>query len=262
MQPSRLKTKVVHKFKPASGVAPLLHVLLRLALPLLLFVLSSLSIGIWLSVVVVLISKWRIFAVRPRFWPANVRANAVDIMVGLATVIFMANAASPATRLLIAALFAVWLLWIKPGTSNLWISLQAGIGQLAGLMALFIAWPDGSLIGLVTFVGFISFLSARHFFDGYNEPYGRMLSYVWGYFGASLMWVLSHLLIVYPKPDGVLTQPTIFLTVIGYTFGAIYYLEHFDRLSVTIRRELLYVCGGIVAILVISLVYEARHLIV
>jgi hypothetical protein len=262
MQPSQPKIKIINKIKPATGLAPVFHVLLRLALPLVVFVLSSLSIGMWLPMLVVLLSKWRIFAVRPRFWPANVRANAIDIIFGVSIVIFMAHTDSSMVRLILAAVYAFWLLVIKPRSSILFISLQAGIGQLAGLMALFVAWPDGSLLGLVFFVGLICYLSARHFFDSYSEPYARMLSYLWGYFGAALMWVLSHLLVVYPKPDGIITQPTIFLSVIGYTLGAIYYLEHFDRLSRTIRRELLYICGGVVVILLISLFYEGRHLII
>lgn len=31
----------------------------------------------------VLLSKWRIFALRPRFWWANIKTNLVDISVGL-----------------------------------------------------------------------------------------------------------------------------------------------------------------------------------
>lgn len=262
MPPSRTKIRIRDKLKPASGLAPFLHVLLRLALPLLVFILSSLSIGIWLPLLVVLLSKWRIFAVRPRFWPANLRANAVDIMFGVSIVVFMANTESLLIRLILAVIYAIWLLFFKPRSNILPVSLQAGVGQFVALLALFVAWPDGPLAGLVLAVGLICYLSARHFFDSYNEPYARMLSYLWGYFGAALMWVLSHLLVAYPKPDGIITQPLIFLSVIGYTLGAIYYLEHFDRLSVTVRRELLYICGGAVVILLVSLFYEGMHLIV
>jgi len=262
MQPSRPKIKIRDRIKPAGGIAPFLHVLLRLALPLAVFVFSSLSIGIWLPLLVVLLSKWRIFAVRPRFWPANLRANAVDIIFGISMVIFMANSDSLLLRFIVAVFYAVWLLAFKPRSSILAVSLQAGIAQFAGLMALFVAWPDGSLLGFVFIVGLLCYLAARHFFDSYNEPYARMLSYLWGYFGAALMWVLSHLLVVYPQPNSFITQPTIFLSVIGYTLGAIYYLEHFDKLSKTVRSELLYICGGVVLILLISLLYEGAHLTV
>jgi len=258
---TKFRDKVVRRIKPASGIAPLIHVLFRIALPLAVFVLSSLSIGIWLPLLVVFLSKWRIFAVRARFWAANLRANGVDIMVGTAFVIFMAQTDSLGLRFGWAVLYALWLIFIKPRSNIAAISLQSAIGQLSGLMALFIAWPNGPILGLVLATGLICYLSARHFFDSYNEPYAKMLSYLWGYFGAALMWILSHLLVVYPKQDGILAQPTLFLSVIGYTLGAVYYLEHFDKLSVTVKRELLYLCAGAVVILVISLYYEGTHLI-
>ncbi len=250
------------KIKPATGVAPIVHVLFRVALPLAVFILSSLSIGIWLPLLVVFLSKWRIFAVRPRFWLPNVRANAVDIMVGTSIVVFMNHTGSLGMRLVWAVVYVIWLLFIKPKSGILPISLQSGIGQLAGLMALFVAWSNGPLLGLVVSSGLICYLAARHFFDSYSEPYAKMLSYLWGYFGAATVWILGHLLIVYPGRDGQITQPTIVLSIIGYTLGAIYYLEHFDKLSVVIRRELLYISGGAILILLASLFYESSHLVV
>lgn len=258
------------KIKPVAGVAPFLHTIFRIALPLLVFVLSSLGIGVWLPLLVVLLSKWRIFAVRPRFWPANIRANAIDIIFGVSVVLFMDKTDSWLIRLGLAAIYAIWLLFVKPRSSILGISLQAGIGQFAGLMALFLVRIDGSggqisetpTFAIVLIGGLICYLSARHFFDSYNEPYARMLSYIWAYFGSALLWLLSHLLIVYPQPDGVVSQPTLFLSVIGYSLGAIYYLEHVDKLSLIVRRELLYICGGAVAVLLVSLYYEGMHLII
>ena len=40
----------------------------------------------WLALAVVLLSKWRTLAVRPRFWLANVIANMVDVTVGVSIV--------------------------------------------------------------------------------------------------------------------------------------------------------------------------------
>ena len=253
---------LLRRIKPAAGIEPLLHVAFRIALPIVVFVLSSLSIDAWLPLLVIILSKWRIFAVRPRFWATNLRANSVDIMVGISIVVYMDHSGSLGVRLIWAIVYAAWLLFIKPRSGILPISLQAGIGQLSGLMALFIAWSNGPQLGLVVAVGMICYLAARHFFDSYSEPYAKMLSALWGYFGSALMWILGHLLVVYPKQDGILSQPTIFLSVIAYTLGAVYYLEHFDKLSVTVKRELLYLSGGAVVILLISLFYEGMHLIV
>jgi hypothetical protein len=257
-----LAHKIKEKVKPASGFSSLLHVLYQALLPILVFVLVRLQIGIWLPILVILMSKWRILAVRPRFWPANLRANGVDIMVGISLVLFMYNSESVSTQIIWAVVYGIWLLFIKPRSSILFVSLQAGIAQLCGLMALFLTQSDADLIVLVLLSGLICYLAARHFFDSFNEPYARMLAFIWGYFGAALVWVLGHMLVVYPKPDGVITMPTLLLSAIGYSLGAIYYLEHFDRLSTLLRRELLYLSTAIVIILIISLFFEGSNLIV
>ncbi len=251
---------LLHKIKPAAGLAPLVHTLFQIALPIAVFVLSSLGIESWLPLLIILLSKWRIFAVRARFWPANLRANSIDIIVGISIVVFMAHTDSLGIRLIWAVVYGVWLLFVKPRSGILPVSMQSGIGQLAGLMAVFVAWSDSSPIALTMAVGMICYFAARHFFDSYSEPYAKMLSYLWGYFGAAVMWVLGHLLVVYPGRDGPLAQPTLFLSAIGYTLAAIYYLEHFDKLSKTIKRELLYLCVGTVLILLVSLFYEGMHL--
>lgn len=250
------------KIKPTNGFDAVFHSAYRLAIPLAVFILVRLDIGLWLPMLVILLSKWRIFSVRPRFWPAILRANSVDIMVGVATVLFMVNSESVSYQLLWALLYGIWLIYIKPSSSILMVSLQASIGQVYGLMALFLALGAGEVYQLVFLTGLICYLSARHFFDSFNEPYAKMLSYLWGYFGAALTWVLAHMLVVYPREDGLVAQPALFIITIGYSLGAIYYLEHFDKLSALIRRELLFLAGAIVFILVISLFYEGTNLIV
>lgn len=257
-----LPHKIKSKLKPANGFATVLHLLYQVALPVVVFVLVRLDIGLWLPITVILLSKWRIFAVRPRFWPANLRANAVDLMVGMSTVIFMANGDSMNIQIFWAIMYGAWLLLIKPRSTIFFISLQSGIGQLCALMALFLVRSDSPLYELVLIAGLICYLSARHFFDSFNEPYAKMLAYIWGYFGAALVWVLGHMLIVYPKPDGIVAMPTLILSAIGYSLAAVYYLEHFDRLSMLVKREMLFLGGAIVLILIISLVNEGSNLIV
>lgn len=253
---------LLHKIKPASGFSTFFHVGYRVAIPLVVFVLVRLDIGIWLPLVVIMLSKWRIFAVRPRFWPTNIRANAVDITVGVSTVLFMVSSGAVTIQLVWAVLYGIWLLFIKPSSAIFRVSVQAGIGQLYGLMALFVAGGSEPSYVLVLLAGLICYLSARHFFDSFNEPYAKMLAYIWGYFGAALVWVLGHMLVVYPRDDGIVAQPTMFIVAIGYSLATIYYLEHFDRLSTLIRRELMFLSGAVVFILVLSLFYEGANLIV
>jgi hypothetical protein len=239
---------LVNKIKPAKGFAAALHVGLVTLLPLVLFVLARLGdqfIGV--SYALILLSKWRMFAVRPRFWAAIVRANAVDLMVGVSTVIFLQHSASSTwLQLLWAAAYTGWLLAIKPRTGLLMVSSQAFIGQLCGLMALFLALPNAPIFWLVVLTGLICFVSARHFFDTFEEPYSKMLSFLWAYFAASLVWVLSHWLLFY----GIVAQPTLILTTLGYGLAALYYFDHNGKLSVLLRRQFVFIMIAIIIVII------------
>src|SRR6201986_1186846 len=106
---------LLRKLKPTNGVSSVLHLGLVLVLPVLVFILVRLNFSVPALIVIVL-SKWRMFAVRPRFWPANIRANAVDLMVGLSAVLFISHFDSLGVQLMWVVLYAVWLVAVKPGT--------------------------------------------------------------------------------------------------------------------------------------------------
>ena len=241
---------LVDRIKPAQGFSHVLHIALQLVLPLVLLVLVRLQGAfIELALILVLITKWRMFAVRPRFWAASIRANAVDITVGVSAVLYMANSPLGYIQILWAALYAAWLVAIKPATSTVMVALQAMVAQLVGLMTLFLIWADGPLLGLITISGIICYTSARHFFDSFDEPYAKLLSYLWAYFGAALVWVLGHWLLFY----GLIAQPTLILSMVGYGLAALYYFDHTDRLSAGLRRQFLFI---MIAVIIIILTFS------
>ena len=234
---------LVAKIKPASGFSYFTHLVLLVLLPFALFVLVRIHF-VQLAFILILLSKWRMFAVRPRFWVANARANSVDIIVGLSALTLMLQSNSLLWQGVWAVAYAFWLIALKPGSSLFMTALQAAVGMLAGLSALYVAWSDGPLYGLVFMTGLVCYLVARHFFDSFEEPYAKLLSYLWGYFGASLIWVLGHWLLFY----GVIAQPTVLLVALGYGLAALYYLDHFDKLSIVLRRQFIFIMVAIVFI--------------
>ncbi len=212
-------------------------------LPVVIFILIRLGF-VQLALSIVVLSKWRMFAVKPRFWPANIRANAVDLMVGLSVVLFMMHSVSLWEQVTWAALYAVWLVAIKPRSGVALVTTQAFIGQFVALSALYLLWADGPVYALTLLSGLFCFFAARHFLDAFDEPYARMLAYVWGYFGAALAWLLSHWLLFY---RGV-AQPTLLLGALGYGLAILYYLDHNDRLSQTMRRQFIFIMVAIVLV--------------
>lgn len=234
---------LLRTIKPTSGIAHVLHLGLVLVLPAAVFILVRLNF-VQLALAMIVLSKWRMFAVRPRFWAANLRANAVDLMVGLSVVVFMNHTGSLLFQAGWALLYAVWLFAIKPGTTIPMITAQAFLGQLAALMALYLTWADGSVAGLTFLTGLFCFLAARHFLDTFEEPYAKMLAFVWGYFGAALAWLLSHWLLFY----GGVAQPTLLLSTLGYGLAVLYYLDHNDRLNKGVRRQFIFIMLAIVLV--------------
>ncbi len=177
-----MRKLIAGKIKPTKGYAHAFHIFLSALMPALVFVFVRINFA-QLAVLVILITKWRMFAVRPRFWPAIVRANAVDIMVGLSTVVFMTQANAATIQLFWAVLYMIWQIFIKPGRSTFAVSAQALIGQTYGLMALYAAWPAAALFVLIMGTWAACYLSARHFLTSFDEPHISLYSHTWGYFG-------------------------------------------------------------------------------
>jgi peptidoglycan/LPS O-acetylase OafA/YrhL len=238
------------RMKPKNGLAHVFHLVLTLLLPILVYVMVRIHFA-QIALLLILISKWRMFAVKPRHWPANIRANAIDIIVGVSILVFMTQSGSQLLQLTWAVAYAVWLLFIKPGSSVLYVSAQALIGQFAGLAALFLIGNRQSIFlntaVLVVATWAICYLAARHFLASFDEPQTRFFSYLWGYFGAALVWLLSHWLLFY----GPIAQPALLISVIGFGLATLYYLQETDRLSTFFQRQILFIMFAIVIILIL-----------
>lgn len=235
--------RITTRLKPASGFSHFVHIGLTSLLPALIFAFVRIGFA-QLAVALILLGKWRMFAVKPRHWPANIRANGIDIIVGLSTVVFMTHSGSQLFQLLWAVLYGIWLLALKPQSALLGVGLQALVGEVAGLTALFMNWGASPAYVLVIGSWAIAYVAARHFFAGFDEVYGRFLSNLWAYSAAALVWILSHWLLFY----GVIAQPTLLLGVISFGLAGIYYLEKTDRLTILLRRQLVFVMIAIVVI--------------
>lgn len=224
---------LVKKLKPSRGFGYVLYLLYNALLPITILVLVRARFE-FLALIVIVLSKWRMLAVRPRFWGANFRANAIDMIVGLSALGFMSATLSDWVRLCVAVGWAVWLIFIKPRVDVMWVSLQAYIGLVVGMTAVFVVWERSPLVLLVLASGLLCYFAAHHFFYSFDEQYTQLSACIWGYIGAATVWVLGHWLVFY----GFLAQPTLFLGVLSLGLGSMYYLDHFDKLTPGLRRQL------------------------
>lgn len=232
--------------KPANGFSHFIHLGLNILLPILAYVLVRIDF-VFLAILLILLAKWRIFAVRPRYWLVNIASNGIDILVGVSLVLFMSSTSVTWWQLFWMALYIGWLVWLKPRSGAFSVSAQAMIGQLLGLSVFYLKFGDASLVALVLGTWGVTYLAARHFLSSFEESRTALLSNVWAYFSASLAFVLGHWLLFY----GSVSQILIFLTTIGYGLAALYYLDASERLTALSRRQLIVVMCTILLVVII-----------
>lgn len=152
----------------------------------------------WLAIGIVLLSKWRVFAVRSRYWIANVRANMIDTIVGVSTVLFLYQAADQlAVQIVLTILYAAWLLFVKPQSKRSYVALQAFVGQVVGITAIAQVSPSFPASLVVLLAWMVSYSAARHILSIQHETHINFLSLLWGFFIAELMWLTYHWTIGY-----------------------------------------------------------------
>lgn len=234
------------RIKTQGRYAAVAHFSLIAILPLLIYVLVRLEF-VAFAFAIILLSKWRIFAVKARHWPANIRSNAVDILVGLSIVVFISLSSTQLLQLGWTFSYMAWLIFIKPRSTPLWIGLQAMISQTFSLVAIFLVWNNASETGLTFAVWGVTYLCARHFLGAFDEAMARASAYAWAFFAASLTWLTSHWLLYYK----VISQPALIITVIGYGMAAMYYLQHTDRLKKGVRIQFVTVMVAIVLFILV-----------
>jgi hypothetical protein len=234
------------RLRPSRGFAHFFHLGLVAFVPPIIYILVRLDLAS-VAFAVILLSKWRIFAVRPRHWLAHIRTNAVDIIFSLSILAFMTATSSMAVQILWVVVYEIWVLFLKPGSSPILVTVQALLAQLAGLLALFIAFEDAPLSVYIASTAAILYFSARHFFGSFEEDNSQAYSWLWALFGACLVWVLGHWLLFY----GPIAQVALLISVIGYGLGALYFLSETDRLSKLVQRQVVFVMVAVVAVLLI-----------
>ena len=143
-------------------------------------------------------------------------------------------------------IFEIWVLYLKPGTSTLLIGFQALAAMLSGVTAVFLSFESAPSIVYVVLSAAIGYFSARHFFNAYEETHGVQYSWLWAFFSGSLVWILSHWLLFY----GQVAQPAVFLSVIGYGLAGLYYLHEHDKLTLMVRRQIIFVVFAVVFVMI------------
>ena len=188
-----------------SFLHDLLYVVLNVALAVGLMAIIRVTGSLLPAFALVLMSMWRVLAVRIRFWVANIQANLVSAIVSFSFVIFLyiTNlSASSSLRIFIIQCLLV----------------LAYIGFTA-IFALTYSWIATPVVLMVFVVGYSC---ARHVLTNYEETHTMLLSTAWGFVLAQLGWLAYHWTVAYRLPllnDILLPQ----ISIITICFGFVSY---------------------------------------
>lgn len=198
----------------------ILNILLAAALLAIILVVNS----PWPAFGLVLLSKWRVFAVRLRYWGANIRANMIDAIVGFSVVVFLYAASGDLlTQVGLTVLYAVWLLFIKPRSRRSFVAVQAFTGVYFGVGAvvqLAPSWPSSLVVLLVWLIGYSA---ARHILSIEHESHINFLSVLWGFILAEIAWLTYHWTIGYQVTSSMqLSQAAVLATLMTFVADRAY----------------------------------------
>ena len=238
--------------KPKTRWSVYVHTGLNLLLPIVLLALIWANLE-YLAIIVALFSKWRVVAVRPQHFMANLRSNAVDIVVKLSTLSFMITSQQIDGDISLAQLawtgwYMLWLTYVKPKSDTVWVGLQALTAQLLGLAAVFQFADTMNQVIFIALIWVISLSSARHFFASYEEPWAKAMSHIWALFITQLSWILFRWILVYVF----VPQIVLIVAVMAYTLGSIYHAFKEENLKPGFVRQQLVMATIIIGVIIIT----------
>lgn len=193
--------------KGRNTLSTIIHIALNIGLALLSTALTVIS-GNWVfAVLLVLLSKWRVVAVRPRYWWTNIKANIVDFTVGisLSLLVFLAGVDNGLNgwHVLLTIIYAAWLVVIKPRSESVMTEIQAIFALFFGTFATALATAAlDPIVGIVIcFV--IGYGVSRHVLMQSDDHDFTLVTFVCGLILAELSWIFYHWSIVYRFGEGI-----------------------------------------------------------
>lgn len=212
------------------------HVLLNILLGMGAVLITVFSANPALGIILVLVSKWRVFAVRSRYLFINIKSNLVDIIVGLSIVLLTYYSGSNLAPVdfVLMAIYIIWLLFIKPLSSEKANLAQSLIAVFLGISATGImsATLDPVVATVLSFL--IGYAASRHVLVQTEEEDFALTTLVCGLVFAEIAWLSHSWAIIYSFGDSGIRIPqvaiitTIFAFVYNYARQAmVRYREDF-----------------------------------
>ncbi|MDO4742235.1 MAG: hypothetical protein Q4A79_02565 [Candidatus Saccharibacteria bacterium] len=210
--------------KSRNMISDITHVFLNILLGILVVLITVFSASPLIGGLFVIVSKWRVFAVRPRYMLSNLKASLVDFIVGFSVVAlaYFAGGSLLTVHFLLMTIYVVWLVFVKPRSSEMATFLQSLIAVFLGISAVMIATSGQNAI-IVTFLAFlIGYAASRHILIQTNDKDFTLMTLVLGLVFAEIAWLSQIWSIIYTFGGTGIRIPqaaiilTIFMLVYNY----------------------------------------------
>lgn len=209
--------------KSRNIASNMVHILMNLLLGVGAVLVTVLTGSPLLGLILVLASKWRVFAVRARYLWLNIKSNLVDMIVGVSVVLlaYYAGMAFLPVDFVLMAFYSIWLLFIKPMSSEWAANLQSLIAVFMGISAATImtANMDGAVLALLAFL--VGYAASRHVLVQSDDKDFTLTTLICGLMFAEISWLCYTWSIIYTFGDTGIRVPqlAIILTIFAFVYN-------------------------------------------
>jgi len=214
-------------------LSTIIYYFMQVAIATVSIVVTAMS-GMWIfGILLVLASKWRVFAVNPKYWWMNIKANLVDmtVRVGFVMLAYFAGVELMPAHAVLASLYVIWLLFVKPQSGSVAAEVQSLCAVFLGMTvfvtsAILMGESGMSLDLTMSFVVVVSFIvgygSLRHILSQSEDYQFDLVTLGWGLLFAQMSWVLYHRVILYYLGSVIVPQMAVILTLGSFLFFRVY----------------------------------------
>lgn len=199
------------------------HVFLNILLGITAVLITVFSGSPLLGIMLVLVSKWRIFAVRRRYIWLNLKSNLVDLIVGLSIVLlsYYAGSSLLPVHFILMVIYVVWLLVIKPRSSETANLVQSLFAVFLGISASTIMTASVNSIAGVFLAFLIGYAASRHVLAQTSSKDFTLTTLVSGLIFAEVAWLSNAWAIIYTFGEtGIrIPQVAIILTIFAFVYN-------------------------------------------
>ena len=209
--------------KSRNIASNMVHIFLNILLGVGSVLVTVLSASPLLGLLLVLLSKWRVFAVRGRYLWLNIKSNLVDIIVGVSVVLlaYYAGASLMPVDILLAVFYCAWLLFIKPMSSERATLAQSLIAVFLGMSAAAIMAANLDAIVIVLLAFLVGYAASRHVLVQSSDKDFTLTTLVCGLVFAEVAWLCQSWAIIYTFGESGIRIPqiAIILTIFAFVYN-------------------------------------------